>query len=117
MPEIHAHRRAALRAQLRERELDALLIVDLLNVRYLTGFTGSNAALLVHAEDEARTVFCTDGRYTAQSEAEVPDLERVLDRESAVALLKRGSEHASDYRRIGFESHHVSVEQYESFAA
>src|SRR2546430_2070903 len=45
MPETHARRRAALQDQLRERDLDALLIVDLLNVRYLTGFTGSNAAL------------------------------------------------------------------------
>ena len=51
MPTLHAHRRDALRAQLREREVDALLVIDLLNVRYLTGFTGSNAALLVHAAD------------------------------------------------------------------
>ena len=50
MPEIHANRRAALRTALRERELDALLVVDVSNARYLTGFTGSNVALLVHAD-------------------------------------------------------------------
>ena len=51
-----------------------MLVTDLLNVRYLTGFTGSNAALLVHADDERdaerRTVFCTDGRYLTQAKAQ-----------------------------------------------
>ena len=78
MPETHARRRTALRARLRELDLDALLVVDLLNIRYLTGFTGSNAALLVHAGDqpaaEQLTVFCTDGRYLTQSAEQVPDL-------------------------------------------
>ncbi|KAA9160324.1 aminopeptidase P family protein [Amycolatopsis acidicola] len=117
MPEIHATRRESLRAMLRADETDALLVTDLLNIRYLTGFTGSNAALLLHAGDEGRTVFCTDGRYTTQAEGEVPDLERVISRQSAAALLERGSERRKDYGRTGFESQHVSVEQYEAFAA
>ena len=46
----HASRRAALRELLRDAaDVDALLVTDLVNIRYLTGFTGSNAALLVHA--------------------------------------------------------------------
>ena len=44
-----AARRASLRALLSARGLDALLVTDLVNIRYLTGFTGSSAALLVHA--------------------------------------------------------------------
>lgn len=110
MPETHAHRRAALRDQLRVRDLDALLVVDLRNVRYLTGFTGSNAALLVHAEDEAHTLFCTDGRYMIQSERQVPDLERVIERASAHALAARAGKEAEHYRRTGFESQHVTVD-------
>ncbi|MGH3906770.1 MAG: aminopeptidase P family N-terminal domain-containing protein, partial [Pseudonocardiaceae bacterium] len=55
-------RREALRARLRAEKLDALLVTDLVNIRYLTGFTGSNGALLVHSEGEEQTVFCTDGR-------------------------------------------------------
>lgn len=106
-----------MRALLREAGVDALLVTDLLNISYLTGFTGSNAALLLHAGEERRTLFCTDGRYVTQSAAEVPDLERVFDRNSAAALLTRGSGRAGAYRRTGFESHHVSVEDYESFAA
>jgi Xaa-Pro dipeptidase len=113
MPETHARRRAALRSQLRGHDLDALLVVDLRNVRYLTGFTGSNAALLVHAGDEpgdeAHTVFCTDGRYLTQSGQQVPDLERLIDRPCPPALLAQAG---TDVRQsIGYESHRVTVEE------
>ncbi|MDN5933917.1 MAG: aminopeptidase P family N-terminal domain-containing protein, partial [Pseudonocardia sp.] len=40
-------RRAALRALLHRDRVDALLVTALVNIRYLTGFTGSNAPLLV----------------------------------------------------------------------
>jgi Xaa-Pro aminopeptidase len=113
----HATRRDSLRTLVRQAEVDALLVTDLVNIRYLTGFTGSNAALLLHAEDEHRTLFCTDGRYVTQAAAEVPDLEHVVDRDSPAALLKRAGDHSASYRRTGFESHYVSVEQYEAFAA
>ena len=66
----YARRREALRALL-PADVDALLVTDLINIRYLTGFTGSQAALLVHATGDAASLFCTDGRYTTQSEAEV----------------------------------------------
>lgn len=108
MPDNHARRRAALRSQLRERELDALLVVDLRNVRYLTGFTGSNAALLVHSTEE-NTVLCTDGRYLTQSAEQVPDLERLIERPCPPALVAGAA--AKGYRRLGYESHRVTVEE------
>ena len=121
MPDSHARRRAALRDQLRDNGLDALLVVDLLNVRYLTGFTGSNAALLVHADDdrtaEKRTLFCTDGRYDAQSRTQVPELERVIERASALALATHAGGDATAYRRTGFESNHVTVDGLDALAA
>jgi Xaa-Pro aminopeptidase len=114
VPESHVRRRDALRSVLQAAELDALLVTDLLNIRYLTGFTGSNAALLLHAGGDKHTVFCTDGRYTEQAGVEVPDLERVLDRASAVALGGRAASQSRRYARAGFESQHVSVEQHET---
>ena len=85
-------RRSRLRALLQDAGLDALLVTDLMNIRYLTGFTGSNAALLVSADDgtdEAGSAFCTDGRYMTQSADEVPDLPRRIDRPCDLALLRR----------------------------
>lgn len=91
-----------------------MLVTDLLNIRYLTGFTGSNAALLVHAADspgaESRTVFCTDGRYQTQATSQVPDLQHLIDRASSLALAARVEEDPAAYRRVGFESQHVTVD-------
>jgi len=61
--------------------LDQLLVSDLTNVRYLTGFTGTNAACLV---SESERIFFTDFRYTERAESEVgpgwerPEAEREL---------------------------------------
>jgi len=104
-----------LRAVVARSGIDALLVTDLINVRYLTGFTGSNAALLLVASDsednaadstpaDARTQFCTDGRYTTQSAQQVPDLPRLIKRPCDVALLRRCPEGL-----IGFEARSVSV--------
>src|SRR4029079_18283352 len=53
-----------LRERLGREALDALLVTKLANIRYLTGFTGSAAMLLVMPND---ALFVTDGRYTEPS--------------------------------------------------
>ncbi|MBO0848461.1 MAG: aminopeptidase P family protein [Pseudonocardia sp.] len=103
-----AVRREALRERLRAAELDALLVTDVVNVRYLTGFTGSNAALLVSAAGEESTRLATDGRYTTQAATEVPDLERVIDRSCGRALVSVAG--SDGVRRLGFESGHLTVD-------
>lgn len=115
MPAIHAARRSALRSALLAAGVDALLITDLINVRYLTGFTGSNAALIVLTEagnSEDGTRFCTDGRYITQSAEQVTDLELLIDRPCDVALI--GSVPTG---RIGFESDSVTVAGFDALKA
>ncbi|WP_433272499.1 M24 family metallopeptidase [Pseudonocardia xinjiangensis] len=109
-------RRSALRGLLRaaEVEVDALLVTDLVNIRYLTGFTGSNAALLVHVGGDAASRFCTDGRYRAHAAAQVPELETVIDRASAMALA--GSAGGWQVGRLGFESDAVTVDAHAAMA-
>jgi len=109
--EQHARRRAALRVLLREAGLDVLLVTDLVNVRYLSGFTGSNAALLVHADDDAahaedRTMLATDGRYTTQAAAQAPDLSVLVERSCGPALLGALAAPGA----VGFDSAHVTVD-------
>jgi Xaa-Pro aminopeptidase len=59
---------------IRERELDSLLVTNLVNVRYLTGFTGSNGACVVGADER---LFFTDFRYVEMAREQVLDFERV----------------------------------------
>ncbi|MDN5750546.1 MAG: Xaa-Pro peptidase family protein, partial [Pseudonocardia sp.] len=108
-------RRAALRELLHETGVDALLVTDLVNIRYLTGFTGSNAALLVHAGGDAASRFCSDGRYRTQSARQVPDLERVEDRASALALAAAAA--GWGVARLGFESDAVTVDAHAALDA
>jgi Xaa-Pro aminopeptidase len=63
-----------LRAGLVERELDQLLVTNLDNVRYLSGFSGTNGTLLIGA-DEA--VLLTDFRYTVQAAAQAEYFETI----------------------------------------
>ncbi|MHA6782523.1 M24 family metallopeptidase [Pseudonocardia saturnea] len=108
-------RRAALRELLHAADVDALLVTDLVNIRYLTGFTGSNAALLVDARGDAASRFGTDGRYRTQAQAQVPDLERIEDRATAVAVA--AAAHGLGVRRLGFESDAVTVDAHAALDA
>ena len=74
-----SQRRDRLRERLAAAELDAMVVSDLVNVRYLSGFTGSNAALLIRADD-ATPVLATDGRYRTQAAQQAPDAEIVIER-------------------------------------
>jgi Xaa-Pro aminopeptidase len=87
-----------------ERELDRLFVSDLTNVRYLTGFTGTNGACLVGGGE---LVFFTDFRYTERAKDEVsPEWERPkAERELVPQIVGRMS------GRIGFEDAKLSVRQ------
>src|SRR5512142_2823047 len=107
-----AARRDRLREQLRAADVPAALITRLVNVRYLTGFTGSNGALLVGAD--GTDVFCTDGRYRIQAGRQAPDLDLRLDRASAAALAAHAG--AAGIGRLGFEPHDVTVDLHATLA-
>jgi Xaa-Pro aminopeptidase len=97
-----------LAALLEERSLDCLLVTDLVNVRYLTGFTGTNGACLVSPTER---LFFTDFRYVERARAEVPDFERIeagRDLLGDVAGRLRG--------RAGFDDAHLSVRDHRRLA-
>lgn len=86
-----------------------MLVTDLVNVRYLSGFTGSNAALLIRADDET-PVLATDGRYRTQAAQQTPDAEIVIERACGPHLAARAA--GAAVTRLGFESHVVTVDGY-----
>jgi Xaa-Pro aminopeptidase len=99
-------------ARLAERQLDLLLVADLTNVRYLTGFTGSNAMAVV-GEDVRR--FVTDFRYVEQARQQVPDFDRELAPVEFLEAFATGWPEGS--LRVGFEDDHVTVRRFERLRA
>src|SRR5580698_4430229 len=77
----HMGRIRALRRQMSQQKIDAVLITHLPDVRYLCGFTGSNAALAVTTK---RAAMFTDGRYTAQAKEETQGARVVIAKKSAL---------------------------------
>jgi Xaa-Pro aminopeptidase len=78
----HRARMRQLRAAMTKQKIAALLVTHLPDVRYLCGFTGSNAALGIIAK---HALLVTDGRYTAQAAAEVKGAEVRIAKGPALA--------------------------------
>src|SRR5690242_21590710 len=94
----------ALRAAMEREGVGALLVTHLPDVRWLCGFSGSNAALAVTAKT---AVLFTDGRYTVQARQETRGARVVIAKKSALkeacALLESLSKQAS------FDPEHTTV--------
>jgi Xaa-Pro dipeptidase len=75
----HLSRRDALRKILIDKAESAVFF-DAVSIRYLSGFSGSNAALLI-GQDKELDVLLTDSRYTQRAKDESPDIEVQIDRE------------------------------------
>ncbi|OBI08504.1 X-Pro dipeptidase [Mycolicibacter nonchromogenicus] len=110
----HSSRRARLSAEIRAAGLDAMLVTDLINVRYLSGFTGSAGALLVYA-DEQPPILATDGRYRTQAARQAPDLQVAIERTGARHLVSQAA--AAGALRVGFEAHVVTVDGFDALSA
>lgn len=106
-PDYESRRTKALVEAQKSYDCNAFLVTHLTNIRYLTGFTGSNAALILRPSGD---VLATDDRYAQQVSIQCPDIEAVIDRKT-VEVLVRADE------RTAFESDHVSVSQHQSWSS
>jgi Xaa-Pro aminopeptidase len=105
VPDRRLQRLAALRESLTAAHLDGLLLTSLPNVRYLTGFSGTNALLLVSTRD---TLLITDFRYDTQVRDEVGELARIIiEPQSLWAGLWRLLPQFGGIEVLGFESAHL----------
>lgn len=105
------NRVTAVRRYLESSRSDALLVSDINNIRYLAGFTGSSAVLLLAATDGW---FLTDSRYTEQARQEVRGCQIIEYSRMLEGIA--GCVNAQGFRRIAFESGHVTVDFYNSLA-
>jgi Xaa-Pro aminopeptidase len=97
-------------AALEQRGLDGLIVSSLINVRWLTGFTGSSGAAIVGRDGLRR--FLTDFRYLTQSAEEVGD---EWDREIGMDLLELVVQRLPP-GKLGFDAAQMSVKEHERLA-
>ncbi len=110
-----AGRTGRLRARLAGAGVDAVLVTHLPNIRYLTGFTGSSAQLVVTPDE---LVFVTDGRYGEQSHEQLSAAGVAASIEIASGSAQAAIVSAvGATRRLGVEAEHISWARQRELAA
>ena len=99
-----------LRAKLAEDNLDAMLVSQPENRRYLSGFTGSAGYLII---SQAEAVLATDSRYTEQAGLQAPNY-RVLQTVSDLSKWLTEILTSGGIKRIGFDAGHLSYNTHEA---
>ncbi|MCL2761266.1 MAG: aminopeptidase P family N-terminal domain-containing protein, partial [Desulfuromonadales bacterium] len=89
---------------LASHKLDAILVNGLVNIRYLSGFTGSDGAFLYSADDEW---FLCDSRYTTQAKYETSVKNIIQYNQKNLGIAETIKE--QKWQRIGFDSEKTSV--------
>lgn len=100
-----AERIERLRAALNEAQIDALLVSQPENRRYMSGFTGSAGSLLISKTD---AILATDFRYTEQAGKQAPDFEIHQITGATGTWLPEMLKRVGEGKEIGFESEHVT---------
>jgi Xaa-Pro aminopeptidase len=107
---LFAERRRRLLDRMAQDGLESLIVTDRLNLRYLSGFTGSHGALCISSEE---TVMVTDGRYAEQASREALGVRVEITREAPTKVLGKYA-HDRGWRSVGAEAEHLSwVQQQE----
>ena len=101
MPVIHYLTRLTnLRRSLKRKGIDGFLVTDINNIRYLTGFSGSSALLLITKKEN---IFLTDSRYKEQAEKEIEGWDILVGKHRMIKTIKDLTRRMN-IRKLGFES-------------
>lgn len=107
------HRIDKLRKAMQEAQLEAVLITNEHNRRYISGFTGS-AGYVVITLDEAYLL--TDFRYMTQAPQQAKDL-KVVEHQPKVMNTVKDLLNAANITRLGFEQNDLSFGAYKGYQA
>ena len=97
------------RETLAKESLDGLLVSNIFNVHYLSGFTGSAGMCVILLD---RAYFISDGRYRLQSKDQVKGMEILIDTEPHPKIIQK-NHLIPDGVSIGFEADFLVVSQME----
>ena len=110
---IYQQRQEKLKSVLADHGLDGMLITNLTNIRYISGFTGSAASCLITPDSQ---YFITDGRYIEQSKAQVKGFKRFIDMDSHLSIIRKNNLNPNGLK-IAFEGDHVTFSLYEDMTS
>ena len=108
-----AARRERLVAALAGRDLGAMLVTDLTNIRYLTGYVGSNAIALISAD---LAVLFTDSRYAVSAREQATDIEVVIGRRDLLTDVSEALAALSGAPAVAVESEHLTIARHRRIA-
>jgi Xaa-Pro aminopeptidase len=97
-------KKSLLRKKLSRSKIDGILVTDIVNVRYLTGFTGSSGYAVL---TDKHAVFVTDFRYEEQAQEEVRRFHIEIEHSERTKEIK-DIVHELGIRNLGFEAGSVS---------
>ncbi|MEI8321583.1 MAG: Xaa-Pro peptidase family protein [Actinomycetes bacterium] len=118
--------RNALQVEDAASHCSAVLITSAVNIRWLTGFTGSAGIVLISLSSQTPSYLITDGRYIAQAEQQLRNskspveiVEKRSFKEQLQFVVRKLEEclPSKDERSLGIESHDVSVEMLQQLEA
>lgn len=101
-----------LRQKLVEQDLDAFLVTNSNNRRYITGFTGTAGVAIVSTSD---AVFITDSRYTVQAKEQVKDF-KIVEHTQPIHLEVKNQVEQLGIKRLGFEKDSVTYSTFELYS-
>jgi len=79
-------------------KIDGLIFFNMSNIRYLSGFTGSDGVLLINSD---KTNLLVDGRYTIQAGLETTDIQIIEYTDKIKGIIRAIKK--LKLKRIGFE--------------
>lgn len=100
-----------LRTELKQQNIEGILITNEYNRRYMTDFTGSSGVVIVSQND---AVFITDFRYTEQAAAQIKDF-RIVKHEATMIEEIAKQVKAMGIKTLGFEKDNVSYGTFELY--
>jgi Xaa-Pro aminopeptidase len=98
---------SCIRQKISDLKIDGLLFFNMNNIRYLSGFTGSDGILIL---GENKKVLLVDGRYITQAKLEVADVEIIEYKDKIKGIIQTIKEYNLKY--IGFEAGSITVQMY-----
>ncbi|MFB3924684.1 MAG: M24 family metallopeptidase [Syntrophales bacterium] len=105
--QVFHERISRLRSKLDRLEIDAILLLNPANIRYLTDFSGSDGALVIGG---ARAFLLVDGRYVTQAQDEAKGAEVIEYRDKIDGIVQVACD--SGFKAVGFESMSMYVDQF-----